>query len=70
VASLSDDAVPALIARMPSLPAALRAQIAGSLLRRDESSGGLLGWNAARAHAVSALAAAHDELVSYAAVAR
>jgi Domain of unknown function (DUF4173) len=48
---LSDDAVPELLDRLPTLAQPRRGALAAALLRRSEPSGGLLGWNASRARA-------------------
>jgi hypothetical protein len=66
VASLSDDALPALLTRLPTLPPALRSQIATALFARDVSSGGFLGWNASRSRAAGLLASYRAELAGYA----
>jgi hypothetical protein len=62
LASLSDDAVPALIARLPTLSPALRRPLARALLMREPDPD-LLGWNASRSRARSLLASHHAELV-------
>jgi hypothetical protein len=62
--NLSDDAVPPLIARLPTLDPELRRPIAASLLaRRTEHD--LVGWNLSRERARRSLAAHHEELVRY-----
>jgi hypothetical protein len=66
VGSLSDDAVPSLLTRLPALPEPLRSRVALSLLHRNEDGGGFFGWNESRAHAQAALASHHAELVRYA----
>lgn len=66
VAGLSDDAVPTLLVRLPSLRPALRAQIATALLARDETGGGALTWNASRSRAAELLAENRAELVEFA----
>jgi hypothetical protein len=53
---LSDDAVPTLLARLPTLDPVRRQQLAWWLGRRKPGDGGLLAWNASRARA-------HDLLV-------
>jgi hypothetical protein len=63
---LSDDAVPTLLRRLPSLGPNLRRPIASELLRRSENTDGLLGWNASRSRARSLLASHHAELVRFA----
>lgn len=64
--SLSDDAVPTLLERLPTLPPPLRAQIATALLERNEPSGGILAWSASRSQARALLARDHAKLVAYA----
>jgi hypothetical protein len=51
LASLSDDAVPTLVARWAQLPPSLRV----ALERRTPPANDLLGWNLARARAAKAL---------------
>jgi len=65
VGSLSDDAVPAIVARLPELSPPVRGMIARMLLHRQEAGGGLLGWNASRAHARAVLAEHRAELERY-----
>src|SRR3954447_7532654 len=67
VAHLSDDAVPALIARLPRLPPPLRQQLTRELLARRLPPTGWRSWNVSRAHARSALVAHRAELERYAA---
>lgn len=55
LASLSDDAVPSLLRRLPSLPAPARRSIARSLLARRFDDD-LLGWNRSRSLAAAAVA--------------
>ena len=62
LAQLSDDAVPTLVARLPSLRPDLRSDLARRLLIRSEDSGGVLGWNASRSRAQAALRAHRAEL--------
>jgi Domain of unknown function (DUF4173) len=62
LASLSDDAVPTLVSRLPSLPPQLRTELARRLLARAEQNGGLLAWNSSRRHAQSVLQAHSTEL--------
>ena len=64
--SLSDDAVPPLLERLPSLDPPLRSALATALLERHESDGGLLAWNASRSRAQSLLAEHRAELQAYA----
>lgn len=59
--SLSDDAVPALVARLPLLTPAAQRQVARVLLAR-RFDGDPLGWNDARAAARDAVARARPEL--------
>jgi hypothetical protein len=59
---LSDDAVPTLVQRLPTLEPPLRRRIARALLARDPQRD-LLGWNASHARAATLLASRHDELV-------
>jgi hypothetical protein len=65
LARLSDDAVPTLLQRLPTLDRPLQRTIAQALLARDAQRD-LVGWNASRARAASMLASHHDELVSLA----
>jgi len=60
--SLSDDAVPALVARLSSLDPPQRRALAVALLRRDPAPGGWLSWNASRSRAGSVLAHHRAEL--------
>jgi hypothetical protein len=48
---LSDDAVPTLVDRLPTLPAEHRQELTFWLLRRGRNDGGLLGWNVSRSRA-------------------
>ena len=64
--SLSEDAVPPLLERLPSLDRPLRQQLAAALLEREGDGGGLLAWNASRSRAESLLAEHHAELQAYA----
>jgi hypothetical protein len=52
---LSDDAVPELLRRLPSLDPALRRPIAGALLGRGTTADGWQGWNASRSRAAMLL---------------
>ncbi len=63
---LSDDAIPTLVARLPSLRPDLRADLARRLLARSESSGGVLGWNASRSTAQTVLQGHRAELERFA----
>jgi len=49
--SLSDDAVPVLLARLPTLEPSLRVPLAEALLRRSDRSEAFVGWNASRSRA-------------------
>ena len=66
LARLSDDAVPTLISRLPSLRPDLRADLARRLLARSEDNGGVLGWNASRSSAQAVLRAHRAELERFA----
>ncbi len=55
LAGLSDDAVPTLVERLPSLPPGLRAQIARQLANRPARGGAWRTWNLSRTHAADAL---------------
>jgi hypothetical protein len=60
---LSDDAVPTLLARLPSLRPDLRRGLAQKLLVRHTSESGVLSWNASRARSTSLLVSKRAELV-------
>jgi len=60
--TLSDDAVPTLVARLPSLDPSLRRPLARALLRRSPAPESWLSWNASRRGAASVLAAHRTEL--------
>ena len=60
---LSDDAVPVLLARLPSLPARIRVPLAQELLRRGDDPQGLAGWNASRSRAQTLLREQRTALV-------
>jgi hypothetical protein len=62
LARLSDDAVPTLVARLPSLRPDLRADLARRLLVRGQRGGDALAWNAARSRAQSVLREHRAEL--------
>jgi hypothetical protein len=64
--TLSDDAVPELLQRLPSLPQRLRRALAQELVVRSEAGGGLLAWNASRAQARGLLADRRSELLRFA----
>jgi Domain of unknown function (DUF4173) len=66
VAGLSDDAVPEMLERLPSLRPDLRRALALELLRRNPSGGDWRSFNLARSHADALLAQHHDELLMYA----
>jgi hypothetical protein len=64
LANLSDDAVPTLVARLPSVAdPAVRRELAVRLLARSTEHVGVLSWNASRARARSVLAGRRPELV-------
>jgi Domain of unknown function (DUF4173) len=48
---LSDDAVPTLVRRLPTLRPELRSELGSVLLQRSRSGGGVLGWNLSRSRA-------------------
>ena len=48
---LSDDAVPTLVRRLPTLRPELRSELGSLLLQRSHSDGGVLGWNLSRSRA-------------------
>jgi hypothetical protein len=62
LAGLSDDGIPALIKRLPSLAPPLRQQLAVLLLRRRGAAESWASLNFARTDANAALARAHSEL--------
>jgi hypothetical protein len=64
--TLSDDAVPELLQRLPSLPPRLRRVLAQELVVRSEAGGGLLAWNASRARARGLLADRRSEQLRFA----
>jgi hypothetical protein len=67
LAHLSDDAVPALVARVPVISdRALQRELAAMLLAR-QTDVDLLGWNASRSHARSLIASHRSELEALAA---
>jgi hypothetical protein len=61
---LSDDAMPSLLERLPTLAQPRRGALAAALLRRNEAGGGLLGWNASRARAERLLRDHRAELLA------
>jgi Domain of unknown function (DUF4173) len=65
LASLSDDAVPALLARLPHLDPQLRRPLARALLERSTAHESRLSWNLSRSRAVSLLARHRDELRAF-----
>jgi hypothetical protein len=65
---LSDDAVPVLLQRLPTLSPELQRPLAGALLARTNGRGGVLGWNASRARAHALLERHRAELLRYAGV--
>jgi Domain of unknown function (DUF4173) len=66
VAGLSDDAVPSLLERLPSLRPDLRRAIADELLGRGENGGDWRSFNLARSRAADLLSQHHAELLRYA----
>jgi Domain of unknown function (DUF4153) len=66
VAGLSDDAVPAMLEKLPSLRPDLRRALAFGLLRRSDEGGDWRSFNLSRSRAEELLARQHDELVAYA----
>jgi hypothetical protein len=60
---LSDDAIPTLLRRLPSLEPSLRRPLAVALLTRDERGGGWQSWNLSRQRARTLLAKHRSELV-------
>jgi hypothetical protein len=66
VAGLGDDAVPAMLEKLPSLRPDLRRALAFGLLRRSRDGGDWRSFNLARSRADELLAEHHDELVWYA----
>jgi hypothetical protein len=60
--TLSDDAVPTLLARVGGLEPPLRQELARALLARSAESESLLSWNASRAHAAALIDQHRDEL--------
>jgi hypothetical protein len=66
VAGLSDDALPEMLERLPSLRTDLRRALALELLRRNPSGGDWRSFNLARSRADALLAQHHDELLMYA----
>ena len=64
LARLGDDAVPVLVARLPTLKPEQRRELATALLARHESNGGWTAWNLARSRARHALATHRAQLVA------
>ncbi len=62
LASLSDDAVPTLLARLPHLDVTLRRPLARALLERSPTHESPLSWNLSRSRGASLLDAHRDEL--------
>src|SRR5205814_7923202 len=50
LAKLSDDALPTLLARLPSLDPSVRRPLARALLHRSRSHESRLSWNVSRRH--------------------
>jgi len=67
---LSDDAVPTLLARLPTLRQPLRRELAQLLLVRAHDEPGLLSWNRSRDRARALLAGSRPELLRIADSAR
>jgi hypothetical protein len=65
LAGLNDDAVPALLERLPGLPPDLRRALAAELLTRADREDDWRSFNLARARASALLAQHHGELVAY-----
>jgi hypothetical protein len=66
VAGLSDDAVPALLERLPELRADLRRALAAELLSRADREDDWRSFNLSRSRAQALLAEHHDELIALA----
>jgi hypothetical protein len=64
LASLSDDALPTLLARLPQLEPRLRRPLARALLARTAARESPLSWNLSRSRAASLLAQHRDELLA------
>jgi hypothetical protein len=62
LATLSDDAVATLLARLPTLDPSLRRPIAQALLRRSSEDDSWLSWNWSRDRTASLLSAHREEL--------
>jgi hypothetical protein len=62
---LSDDAVPVLLERLPTLPPGLRGVVATDLLARAEVDGDWRSFNLSRSHAHALLTEHRDELVAF-----
>ncbi|MFL5979207.1 MAG: DUF4153 domain-containing protein, partial [Gaiellaceae bacterium] len=65
VAGLSDDAVPAMLEKLPSLRPGLRRALALELLCRSAGGDDWQSFNLARSQADELLAQHHDELVTF-----
>ena len=66
LASLSDDSLPTLLARLPKLDPQLRRPLARALLARTSAHESRLSWNLSRSRAASLLAQHRDELRAFA----
>jgi hypothetical protein len=66
LAGLSDDAVPALVDRISSLPPAQQRTLATALLARERADGDWRSWNLSRARASDALSRHRAELAALA----
>jgi len=60
--TLSDDALPVLLGRLPSLDPSLQRPLARSLLQRSSSDESWVSWNASRSRGESLLASHKAEL--------
>jgi hypothetical protein len=67
---LSDDAVPTLLARLPSIRQPLRSELARLLLARAQDEQAVLSWNRSRDQARTLLAERRSELRRIAGLAR
>jgi two-component system, OmpR family, sensor histidine kinase BaeS len=63
---LSDDAIPVLLKRLPTLEPAVRIPLAQALLRRSDRSEGFVGWNASRSRARELLRQQRGDLLKLA----
>jgi hypothetical protein len=64
--SLSDDAVPTLVTKVPTLEPSLRRPLARALLQRTAAHESWLSWNSSRSRAASVLAAHVGQLREFA----